>query len=104
MALIDDVKNMVLFSFSLDPERKEKLVAALPSLNEEQLTQLKRIFTDEESKKNEIIAKAVENDPTLAEKIERIVRDGVGHMYKDIEKSESPLEDKEAESILKKLE
>jgi hypothetical protein len=103
MALIDDVQNLVLFSFSLSPERKDEVIRALPNLAEDKLNELKTLFEEEEKRKNEIIKDAVEKNPALAEKIEKIMREGVGNMYKEVEKSEEGVEEKEMESLLTDL-
>lgn len=103
MALIDDVQNLVLFSFSLSPERKEEVSQILPNLAEDKLKALKKLFEDEEKKKNEIIKGAVEKNPELASKIEKIVKEGVGTMYQKVEKGEERVDEKEMESLLGNL-
>ncbi len=103
MALIDEVQNLVLFSFSLSKEHKEQVLRALPSLPEAKLTELKGVFEEEEKRKNEIIKGAVERNPELAEKIEKIVKTSVRTMYKEVEKGQGTVEEKEMESLLTKL-
>ena len=103
MALVDDVQNLVLFSFSLSPERKEEILAALPNLGEDKLNALKELFEEEEKKKNEIIKGAVERNPELASKIEKIVKENVGMVYQEVEKGEGAIEEKEMESLLGEL-
>ncbi len=103
MALIDDVQNLVLFSFSLSPERKEEVIKILPNLAEDKLKALKELFEDEEKKKNEIIKSAVERSPELAQKIEKIVKENVNTMYQKVEKGEEKVDEKEMESLLKEL-
>jgi hypothetical protein len=103
MALIDEVQNLVLFSFSLTKEHKEELLRALPSLAEAKLTALKDVFEEEEKRKNEIIRGAVERNPKLAQKIEKIVKENVQTMYKEVEKGQETVEEKEMETLLTKL-
>ena len=103
MALIDDVQNLVLFSFSLSPERKEEVIKILPNLAEDKLKALKELFEDEEKKKNEIIKSAVERSPELAQKIEKIVKENVNTMYQKVEKGEEKVDEKEMETLLGEL-
>jgi len=103
MALIDDVQNLVLFSFSLTPERKNEIIARLPELSEEQLTQLKGVFEEEEKRKNAIIQKAVKKNPELASKIEFMVKNNMQELYDQLESAEKPLEEAQLDEILGKL-
>lgn len=103
MALIDEVQNLVLFSFSLPKEHKEQVLSALPSLPEGKLQALRDIFEEEEKRKNEIIRGAVERNPELAQKIEKIVKENVQTMYKEVEKGQETVEEKEMETLLTKL-
>lgn len=101
--LLGQVRDLILFSFSLTPMRKKELVGMLPNLNDAQLNALKEVFEEEDRRKNEIIAQAVEQNPGLAPKIEAIIRDNTTQMYHEIEQHEKPLEESQMANILKSL-
>ena len=99
----DNVKQLILLSFSLTPETKKLLIEKLPELSEEQITAIKGVLEQEEQKKDEILKQAIERNPEIAKKIEYIIRSNVEKMYKNVESADRAKEKEGLDDILSKM-
>jgi|CXWL01.1.fsa_nt_gi hypothetical protein len=94
------VKQQILLSIALPFEEKGNLIMKLPSLNEKQLSQLKKVFDDESQRKEKLLTDFFEKNPSLFPEYQHFAQHHVNSIYHDVEKGEKDSETKRQEVLL----
>lgn len=94
------VRQQIMLSIGLKFEEKEKLLNKLPTLTEEQLNQLKKVFDDESQRKEQMLGDFFAKNPQLFPEFERFSQNHVNHIYQDVEEGEKSAEVKRSEELL----
>jgi hypothetical protein len=98
--LIKAVKQLILLSISLKFEEKGKLITRLPELSEEKLLKLKKVFEDENARKQELLTEFFTEHPELYADFERFSKEHVDTIYRDVEQGELGVEETKMEELL----
>lgn len=94
------VKQQILLSIALPFEEKGDLVMKLPSLNESQLNQLKKVFDDETMKKEKLLTDFFEKNPSLFPEYQHFAQKHVNDIYHDVEEGEKGTEVERQQELL----
>jgi hypothetical protein len=94
------VRQQIMLSIGLKFEEKEKLLKKLPTLAEEQLHQLTKVFNDESQRKEQMLGDFFAKNPQLFPDFERFSQNHVNHIYHDVEEGEKSAEVKRSEELL----
>lgn len=94
------VKQQIMLSIGLKFEEKDQLLNKLPSLSEDQLSQLKNVFDQEQQRKEQMLSDFFAKNPKLFPDFERFSQKHVGSIYHAVETEEKSAEDKRAEELL----
>lgn len=94
------VKQQIMLSIGLKFEEKDQLLNKLPSLSDEQLSQLKNVFDQEQQRKEKMLSDFFAKNPKLFPDFERFSQKHVGTIYHAVENEEKSAENKRAEELL----
>ena len=98
--LVKQVQQLIMLSIGLKFEEKDALIKKLPSLNDSQLTQLRGVFEEENTRKEEMLSDFFSKNPELYPEFERFSKDHVNAIYRDVEDGEKPNEASRMEELL----
>ena len=94
------VKQQILLSIGLPFDEKGDLIKKLPSLNEAQLIQLKKVFDDESQRKEKLLTDFFDKNPQLFPEYQHFAQQHVNSIYHDVEEGEKNTEQKRQEELL----
>ena len=94
------VKQQILLSIALPFEKKGDLIKKLPSLNEHQLSQLKKVFDDENKKKEQLLTDFFDKNPQLFPEYQHFAQKHVNGIYHEVEEGEQSAEQRRQQELL----
>lgn len=94
------VKQQILLSIGLKFEEKDELMKKIPSLNETQLSQLKKVFDDESQRKEQMLNEFFAKNPELFPEYEHFAQKHISSIYHGVEMEEKATEERRSQELL----
>ncbi|MDP3975357.1 MAG: hypothetical protein Q8P95_00395 [bacterium] len=95
-----EIKQMAMLSIGLKVEEKDQLIRTLPGLSDEQLSQLKSVFEQENQRKEKILSDFFSKNPQLFPEFERLTSQQVNSIYLEAETEEKAREEQRMQALL----